>query len=105
MFRNFHLVWADKLAFLIAVLIVCAALVIWVSGIVGLGDYPHLRFDNAMLDWTAKAELLVVPAIWLLLRTIDYAARGLVQVLRSSLGRADAGDLRLPSYSGVEAQA
>ena len=105
MFGKFRLVWADKLALLLAFFILGAGFLFWMSAIVGLEGYPHLRFDQAMIDWTLNAELLLVPPIWLLLRAIDIGARALGQLLQSSLGRVRSGELGLPSYpnAGIRA--
>jgi len=98
MFKNFRLIWADKLALLLAFFIAGTAFLFWISGTVGLAGYSNLRFDGAMLDWTLKAESLLVPPIWLFLRAIDLGARVLVRRLRSGLGRS--GDLPVPSDTG-----
>ena len=101
MFKNFRLVWADKLALLLACFIAGTAFLFWISGTVGLEGYSNPRFDGAMIDWTLKAELLLVPPMWLLLRVIDIGAKALARVLRSSLGRVRPVELRLPSYTNA----
>ena len=96
--RN-RLVWADKVALVLALLIAGIASLCWIVGIIGLGGLPHLRFDSAMFDGAVKAEWMLVLPIWALLRVADFGARALVRWLRSSLARVRSGALRLPSYS------
>jgi len=99
MFKNFRLIWADKLALLLAFFIAGTAFLFWISGIVGLAGYSNLRFDGAMVDWTLKAETLLVPPTWVFLRVMDLGARILVRRLRSGLGRS--GALSVPSFPGA----
>ena len=101
MFKRFRLIWADKLALLMALVIAAVAFLFWVVGIVGLDGRPHLRFDNAMIDWTIQAESALVPTMWLLLRAVDFGARALVRFLRMSIARVRSVDLPLPSYPGA----
>ena len=101
MSKRFRLIWADKLALLLAFFIAGAAFLFWIIGVVDLEGFSRLRFDNAMLDWTINTELALVPAMWLLLRAMDFCARALVRFLRSSLRRARSVELRLPSYPGA----
>jgi hypothetical protein len=101
MSRRNRLVWADKVALLLALLVVGVMFVCWIVGIIGLEGRPHLRFDSAMFDGAVKAEWMVVLPIWVFLRVMDFGAKALVRWLRSSLGRVRSGGLRLPSYSGV----
>ena len=98
--RN-RLVWADKLALVLALLIAGIMFLCWIVGIIGLEGRPHLRFDSAMFDGTGKAEWMLVLPLWAFLRVVDFGARALVRWLRSSLGRIRSGALRLPSYSGA----
>ena len=105
MSKRFRLIWADKLALLLAFFIAGAAFLFWIVGVVGLEGHPQLRFDNAMINWTFQAEVALVPTTWLLLRAMDIGARALVRFLRSSLRRARSVELRLPSYpvAGIRA--
>ena len=98
--RN-KLVWADKVALALALLIAGIMVLCWIVGIIGLGGLPHLRFDSAMFDGAVKAEWMLVLPTWAFLRVVDFSARALVRWLRSSLGRVRSGALRLPSYSGA----
>ena len=84
--KRFRLVWADKIALFAALFVAAGALLCWISGVVGLEGLPHARFDSAMLDWTAKSELMLVPPLWLVLRIVDFGAKMLGRWLR--LGRS-----------------
>jgi len=101
MFGRFRLIWADKLALLMALVIAAVAFLFWIVGFVGLDGLSHLRFDNAIIDWTIQAEESLVPTIWLLLRGLDFGARALARFLRSSLARIRSVDLPLPAYPGA----
>ena len=92
--KRSRLVWADKVALVMALFIVGVAFYCWIIGIIGLDGRPHLRFDNAMLDVTLKAEFTLVPPIWLFLRSVDFCARALARGLRRlSLRLAGSGGL------------
>ena len=95
--KRIRLVWADKVVLLMALFIAGGALICWIFGIVGLEGLPHPRFDSAMFDWTVKAELILVPPLWLFLRLMDFGAKALGRWLRSSPGRFGSGGLQLPS--------
>jgi len=93
MFKRIRLVWADKIVLVMALFIAGAAFLFWILGIVGLEGRPHLRFDNAMINWTIEAELALVPSIWLLLRLMDFGARAMGRLLRSNLRHMSSGEL------------
>jgi len=98
MFKGIRLMWADKFALVLTVLVAAAALLCWVLGIVGLDGHPNMRFDQAMLDWTTQLELIFVPVVWLLLRGADLTARTLFQGLRSGLAHISSRASFLPTY-------
>jgi hypothetical protein len=97
MVRRSRLVWADKVVLLMALFIAAGAFLCWIIGIVGLEGRSHLRFDGAMFDWAIKAELILVPPLWLFLRLMDFGAKALGRRLRSSLGHIGSGGLQLPT--------
>ena len=101
MARRRRFIWADKIALLMVLFIAGSAVLFWAVGVVGLEGRPHPRLDSAMIDWTINAELMLVPPIWLFLRVVDFSARALGRLLRSSLGRISGG-LRIPAYRGGE---
>ena len=80
--RN-KLIWSDRIALSMALLIAGAAFFCWVVGIVGLNGLPHLRFDGAMLDIMVKTEVLLIPPIWLFMRCMGRGARVLGRWLRT----------------------
>lgn len=95
-----RLVWADKVVLLMALFIAGAAILCWIIEVVGLEGRPHLRFDSAMIDWTVKTELMLLPPLWLFLRVTDFGARAVGRWLRSGPHRVGSGGLQLPAYSG-----
>jgi hypothetical protein len=95
--RRSLLVWADKVVLFLALFIAGGAYLCWAIGILGLEGLPHSRFDNAMVDWTVSAELMLIPPLWLFLRLLDFGARRLGRWLSSDLGRVGSGGLRLSS--------
>lgn len=101
MFKKMQLIWADKIALSLALFIVAAAGLCWIMGMVGLDGHPNLRFDNAMLDWTTQLELILVPAVWLLLRVLDFAARAVFQILRAGLAHIGSPVSSLPLGAGM----
>jgi hypothetical protein len=97
MVRRIRLVWADKIVLMTALFIAGAAFICWILGIVGLEGLPHPRFDSSMIDWTIKAELMLVVPLWLFLRLMDFGAKALGRWVRSGPGRVGSGGLQLPS--------
>jgi signal transduction histidine kinase len=104
MFKGIQLIWADKFALALALFIIIAAVLCWVLGIVGLDGHPNQRFDQAMLDWTTQLEFALVPAVWLLLRIMDFTAKVLFQMLRYGLALTGPRASPLPSYAGAGLQ-
>lgn len=101
MFKRIRWNWADMFGLALALFVAAAALLCWVLGIIGLDGHPNIRFDQAILDWTTQLELTFVPAVWVLLRMIDFTARALLQVLRSALAHIGSRASPLPSYPGL----
>ncbi|HEY0281730.1 MAG TPA: hypothetical protein VGC27_03795 [Rhizomicrobium sp.] len=91
------LIWADKIALFMALLVAAGALLCWAIGIVGLDGRSHSRFDSAVFNWTVDVEAMLVLPLWLFLRIVDFIARALGRWLQIGSHRDSSGGLRLTS--------
>ena len=93
----YRFLWPELLVLPIALILAGGAYGIWIVGANSLAGFPHQRFDDAMVQGTLQAELVLVLPIWLFLRGADIGARMLRRLFRPGLPASSPGGLRTTS--------